>query len=176
MVPSPSERRSFLRGMRQGRAVAREMSSGNQVRVGQWGATSRTCFSSSLSLHSVCASRLTRGNAYLCKARGQLCASASVPRGPSVREKYSWQWEDSGEANRSTWASPKRLQISCFMNFLNVSIEQFKYHFSWLWYAIIKKWYSKTTWTSSKWYLGRCWTRIRWSCQKTIWFYCFMNF
>ncbi len=72
------------------------MSSGNQVRVGQWGATSRTCSSSSLSLHSVCASRLTGGNAYLRKARGQLCASASVPRGPSVREKYSWQWEDSG--------------------------------------------------------------------------------
>ncbi len=71
-----------------------------------------TCSSSSLSLHSVCASRLTGGNAYLRKARGQLCASASVPRGPSVREKYSWQWEDSGEANRSTWASPNRLQIS----------------------------------------------------------------
>ncbi len=88
------------------------MSSGNQVRVGQWGATSRTCSSSSLSLHSVCASRLTGGNAYLRKARGQLCASASVPRGPSVREKYSWQWEDLGEANRPTWASPNRLQIS----------------------------------------------------------------
>ncbi len=111
-LPSPWERRSFLRGMRQGGAVAREMSSGNQVRVGQWGATSRTCSSSSLSLHRVCASRLTGGNAYLRKARGQLCASASVPRGPSVREKYSWQWEDSGEANRSTWASPNRLQIS----------------------------------------------------------------
>ncbi len=53
-------------------------------------------------LHSVCASRLTGENAYLRKARGQLCASASVPRGPSVREKYSWQWEDSGEANKST--------------------------------------------------------------------------
>ncbi len=91
------------------REVLREMSSGNQVRVGQWGATSRTCSSSSLSLHSVCASRLTGGNAYLHKARGQLCASASVPRGPSVREKYSWQWEDSGEANRSTWASPNWL-------------------------------------------------------------------
>ncbi len=112
MVPSPWERMSFLRGMCQGGAVAREMSSGNLVRVGQWGATSRTCSSSSLSLHSVCASRLTGGNAYLRKARGQLCASASVPRGPSVREKYSWQWEDSGEANRSTWASPNRLQIS----------------------------------------------------------------
>ncbi len=112
MVLSPWERSPFLRVMRQGGAVAREMSSGNQVRVGQWGATSRTCSSSSLSLHSVCASRLTGGNAYLRKAWGQLCASASVPRGPSVREKYSWQWEDSGEANRSTWASPNRLQIS----------------------------------------------------------------
>ncbi len=67
--------------MRQGGTVAREMSSGNQVRVGQWGATSRTCSSSSLSLHSVCASRLTGGNAYLRKARGQLCASASVGQG-----------------------------------------------------------------------------------------------
>ncbi len=98
--------------MCQGGAVVREMSSGNQVRVGQCGATSRTCSSSSLSLHSVCASRLTGGNAYMCKVRGQLCASASVLRGPSVREKYSWQWEDSWEANRSTWASSNRLQIS----------------------------------------------------------------
>ncbi len=98
--------------MRQGGAVVREMSSGNQVRVGQCGATSRTCSSSSLSLHSVCASRLTGGNAYMCKVRGQLCASASVLRGPSVRETYSWQWEDSWEANRSTWASSNRLQIS----------------------------------------------------------------
>ncbi len=112
MVPSPWERRSFLRGMRQGGAVAREISSGNQVRVGQWGATSRTCSSSSLSLHSVCASRLTGGNAYLRKVRGQLCASASVPRGPSVREKYSWQWEDSGVSNMSSLASPNRIQIS----------------------------------------------------------------
>ncbi len=39
------ERRSFLRGMRQGGAVAREFTSGNQVRVGQCGATSRTCSS-----------------------------------------------------------------------------------------------------------------------------------
>ncbi len=77
MVPSPWERRSFLRGMGQGGAVARRMSSGNQVRVGQNGATSRTCSSSSLTLHSVCASRLTGGNAYLHRARGQLCASAS---------------------------------------------------------------------------------------------------
>ncbi len=116
MVPSPWERRSFLRGMRQGGAVAREMSSGNQVRVGQWCATSRTCSSSSLSLHNFCASRLTGGNAYLRKAQDQLCASASVPRGPSVREKYSWQWEDSGEANRSAWAYPNRLQISLIVS------------------------------------------------------------
>ncbi len=106
MVPSPWERRSFLRGMRQWGAVAREMSSGNQVRVGQCGATSRTWSSSSLSLHSVCASKLTGGNAYLRKAWGQLCARASVPREPSVREKYIWQWEDSWEANKSIWASP----------------------------------------------------------------------
>ncbi len=86
MVPSPWERRSFLRGMRQAGAVARRMSSGNQVRVGQNGATSRTCSSSSLTLHSVCASRLTGGNAYLHRARGQLCASASVPREPATPE------------------------------------------------------------------------------------------
>ncbi len=92
----------WCRAPERGGPVAREMSSGNQVRVGQWDATSCTCSLSSLSLHSVCASRLTGGIAYLRKARGQLCASASVPRGPSVREKYSWQWEDSGEANRST--------------------------------------------------------------------------
>ncbi len=60
---------------------------------------------------SVCASRLTGGNAYLRKARGQLCASVSVPRGPSIREKYRRQWEDSREANRSIWAYPNRLQI-----------------------------------------------------------------
>ncbi len=28
------------------------------------------------------------------------------------RKKNSWQWDVSGEANRSTWASPERLQIS----------------------------------------------------------------
>ncbi len=112
MLPSPWERRSFLKGMRQGGAVARKISSVNQIRVGHGGATSRTCSSSSLSLHSVCASRLTGGNAYLRKSWGQLCASASVPRGPLVREKYSWWWEDSWEANRFTWASPHRLQIS----------------------------------------------------------------
>ncbi len=62
--------------MRQGGAVAREISLGNQVPVGQGGTTSSTCSSSFLSLHSVCASRLTGGNGYLRKARGQLCASA----------------------------------------------------------------------------------------------------
>ncbi len=73
----------------QGGAVARRMSSGNQVRVGQNGATSRTCSSSSLTLHSVCASRLTGGIAYLHRARGQLCASVSVPRGPSVSSCFN---------------------------------------------------------------------------------------
>ncbi len=112
MVPSLCERRSFLQWMCQGGAVAREISSGNQVLVGQYGTTRRTCSSSSLSLHRVCASRLTGGNAYLLKVWDQLCASASVPRGPSVREKYSWLWEDLWEANSSTWASPNWLQIS----------------------------------------------------------------
>ncbi len=68
MVPSPWERRSCLRGMRQGGAVARSMSSGNQVLMGQKGATNKTCYSSSLTLHSVCSRRLTGGNTYLCEA------------------------------------------------------------------------------------------------------------
>ncbi len=67
--------------MRQGGAVAREMSSGNQVRVGQLGATSRTCSSSSLSLHSVCASRLTGGNAYLRKPPRPAVCQCSLCRG-----------------------------------------------------------------------------------------------
>ncbi len=33
-------------------------------------------------------------------------------RSAVLAEKYSWQWEDSREANRSTWASLNRLQIS----------------------------------------------------------------
>ncbi len=68
MVPSPWERRSFLRGMRQGGVVARKMSSENNVRMGKSGATSRTWSSSSLSLHSICASRLTGGNTHLTHA------------------------------------------------------------------------------------------------------------
>ncbi len=60
----------------------------------------------------VCARSLTGGNAYLRRPRGQLHASASVPRVPSDREKNSWQWDVSGEPNKSTWASPKLLQIS----------------------------------------------------------------
>ncbi len=86
MVPSPWERSSFLRGMHQGGAVAREMSSGNQVRVGQWGATSRTCSSSSLSLHSVCVSRLTGGNEYLRKAEAS-CVPVRLCRGGPRSER-----------------------------------------------------------------------------------------
>ncbi len=52
------------------------------------------------------------GNAYLHRARGQLCASASVPRVALGQGENHWQWEDSREANRSTWASPNRLQNS----------------------------------------------------------------
>ncbi len=76
-----SRRRSFLRGMRQGGEVTREMSSGNQVRVGQCGATSRTCSSSSLSLHSVCASRLTGGNTSGSgRTRGKQTGPPELPR------------------------------------------------------------------------------------------------
>ncbi len=46
------------------------------------GVTGRTCSSSLLTLHSVCARRLTGGSANLRKTQGQLCASASMPRGP----------------------------------------------------------------------------------------------
>ncbi len=46
-----------------------------QVRVGQYGATSRICSLSSLILQSVCATRLTGGNAYLQRPRGQLCVT-----------------------------------------------------------------------------------------------------
>lgn len=69
-----------------------------RVRVGQLSATIQTCFSSSLTLHSVCAIRLTGGNASLC----QLCASVSVLRGASDMEYHSGQWEDAWEANKST--------------------------------------------------------------------------
>ncbi len=79
MVLSPWERMSFLRGMCQGGAVARKMSPGNQVRVGQWGATSRTCSSSSLSLQSFCASRLTGGNAYLHEGSGRTRGKQTGP-------------------------------------------------------------------------------------------------
>ncbi len=98
--------------MGQGGAVARSMSSENQVWLGQYGATNRTCSSSSLTLHRVCARRLTGGNAYLRRPWGQLCTSASVPRVSSVREYNRWQLVESGEANRSTCAAPKRPQIS----------------------------------------------------------------
>ncbi len=86
MVPSPWERRSFLLGMRQGGTVAREMSSGNQVRVGQWGATSRTCSSSSLSLHSVCASRLT-GETHTCVRPEASCVPVRLCRGGPRSER-----------------------------------------------------------------------------------------
>ncbi len=46
------------------------------------GATGRTCSSSSLTLHNVCARKLTGGSANLHKTQGQLCATVSVPRGP----------------------------------------------------------------------------------------------
>ncbi len=83
MVPSPWE------GGPSSEECAREvLSRGKWVRETRSGwangaQPAGTCSSSSLSLHSVCASRLTGGNAYLRKAVGGL-----------------------GGGNRSTWASP----------------------------------------------------------------------
>ncbi len=51
--------------MRQGWAVVRKISSGNQVRVGHYGATSRTCSSSSLTLLSVRAGSLGETHTYV---------------------------------------------------------------------------------------------------------------
>ncbi len=65
-----------------GGAVMRKISSENQFQVGQNGITGRTCSSSSLTLHSLCARRFPGGSANLHKAQGQLCASTSVQRGP----------------------------------------------------------------------------------------------
>ncbi len=67
-VPRLWVSRSYLRGICQGGAVTRSISSGNQVRVGQYGATSKTCSSSSLILHSVCARMLTGGERILAGA------------------------------------------------------------------------------------------------------------
>ncbi len=120
MVPSPWERRSFLRGMRQGGAVAREMSSGNQVRVGQWGATSRTCSSSSLSLHSVCASRLT-GENRLQISRIVSGWSRHSPGNVSCRESASaarlscpGMWTAHSDLN-CVWLQKRRWRASCDM-------------------------------------------------------------
>ncbi len=65
-----------------GGTVSRSMSSETQVRVGQDCTTGRTCSSSLLTLHSVCARRLTGESANLHKTQGQLCASVSMLRGP----------------------------------------------------------------------------------------------
>ncbi len=110
MVPSPWERRSFLRGMRQGGAVAREISSGNQVRVGQWGATSRTCSLSSLSLHSVTGSL---GETHTCVRPEASCVPVRLCRGgPRSGRSTAGSGRTRGRQTGSTWASPNRLQIS----------------------------------------------------------------
>ncbi len=69
------ESRSFLRWIGQAGAVVRSLSSGSQVLLGQYGATNKTCSSSSLILHSVCASRLTGASCvpvHPCRALPQL--------------------------------------------------------------------------------------------------------
>ncbi len=111
MVPSPWERKSFLRGMGQGGAVAGRMSSGNQVRVGQNGATSRTCSSSSLTLHSVCASRLT-GGMHTCIEPEASCVPVRPCRGCPRSGRKPLAVGGLARSKQVTWASPNRLQIS----------------------------------------------------------------
>ncbi len=86
MVPSPWERRSFIRGMRQGGAVARDISSGNQ-----WAKAARPA-------------RPAPHPPWAC--------TVSVRVGSLEETHTCLRWEDSWEANRSTWASPNWLQIS----------------------------------------------------------------
>ncbi len=70
----------------------------------KYGATKKTSSLSSLILHSVCASKLTRGNAYLRRYRGQLCASASMPSIASSRTT------DSGWFLEMQTGPPEQLQ------------------------------------------------------------------
>ncbi len=65
--------RSFLREIYIGWAFTRIISSENQVRMGQYSATSRICSSSSLILHSVCARRLTGVNLLAKALRPVVC-------------------------------------------------------------------------------------------------------
>ncbi len=111
-VPHLWVSRSFLRGICQWGAVTRSISSGNQVWVGQYGATSRICSSSSLILHSVCARRLTGGNAYLQRPRGQLCVSASVPSVPPSGSKTTDSEKSLGTQTGLPVRVRKHLQIS----------------------------------------------------------------
>ncbi len=77
-MPRLSVSRSFFRGICQGGAVTRSISSGNQVRVGQYGAMSRICSSSSLILHSVSARRLT-GEMHTCEGPAASCVPVRRP-------------------------------------------------------------------------------------------------
>ncbi len=55
------------------------MSSGNQFLLGQYGATNRTCSSSYLILHSVCASRLP-GGMHICASPRTSCVPVHLCR------------------------------------------------------------------------------------------------
>ncbi len=77
--------------------------------LGQYGATNRTCSSSSLILHSVCASRLTGGNAYLRRPWGQLCASASVPSMPQIGSRTT----GNGRFLEMQTGLPESLRTNC---------------------------------------------------------------
>ncbi len=105
-----SELVGILRGICQGVSVTRSISSGNQVWVGQYCATSRICSSSSLILHNVCAILLTGGNAYLRRPRGQLCAVHACR--VFLRSGSKTTGSETSLGTQTICASLKRLQIS----------------------------------------------------------------
>ncbi len=100
--------RSFLRGICQGGAVTRSISSGNQVRVGQyWRHEQDLLLVTPWSYTVVCARRLTGGERILAKAPRPTVCQCICTECSSVSEKKNWQWEVSRDANRSTWAGPE---------------------------------------------------------------------
>ncbi len=107
MVASPWERRSFLRGMCKGGAVARSMSSGNQVRwasrVQSTGPVPRPSWPCRVSVRAG-----WPGETHTCVEPEASCVLACPCRGGP----RSGNNTAGSEANRSTWASPNRLQIS----------------------------------------------------------------
>ncbi len=89
-----------------GGAVARRMSSRRQVLLGQYGATNKICSSSSLILHSVCASRLTEG-AHICTGPGASCVPVHPCRAlPWVGSRTTGSESSPNQLNRLGMESP----------------------------------------------------------------------